>query len=349
MLDCLSKRVQDLRPDQAQGKRLTVVPILGPSRVEPAYEMLTQTNLDKVQVTEISDSGSVPVLKVTNALEVRVFLMDGQELIGAKQNRILNTDVMVPPRSTIDIPVSCVEQGRWSHKSAQFTPGRSASHRIRAAKAERVRASLKEKRGHDANQSAVWNEVAQTSICADADSPTAALADAYAHREKDLAQFRLEIKLPENTVGTAVFKNGEFMGLDLFDRHSTLTYFWSALADSYAIDVLAEPIDMEGAGRSVESASVRQLLEQVAAGNWESFPTPGEGRDWRLDDPNFAAASLICDDDAVIHLQVFPKAPAAGSQEGTNQRMTQGMTQGSNQGSGESGWRPRIRRPYPRR
>jgi hypothetical protein len=325
MLECLNKRVQDLRPDGPQGTRLTAVPILGPSRSEPAYQILTPANLDKIQVTEISDAGSVQVLKVINLLPVSVFLMDGQELIGAKQNRILNTDVMVPAGATINIPVSCVEQHRWHHTSDAFSPGRSASHRIRKAKAERVRASLRENRGHDANQTAVWDEVAQTSTHAGAASPTGALADAYQHREEDLNHFRTEIKLPDETVGAAVFRRGELLGLDLFDRHSTLAYFWSGLADSYAIDALAEPIEIQGAGRSVESGAVRAVLDQVAAGRWESFATPGEGRDWRLDDPRIAAAALVCADDAVIHLQVFPKDAANPE------------------------WRPRIRRPYPRR
>lgn len=326
MLECLSKRVQTLRPDGPQGTRLTVVPILGPSRSQPAYEMLTPSNLDKIQVTEISDTGSVPVLKVINSLSVSVFLMDGQELIGAKQNRILNTDVMVPAHATINIPVSCVEQGRWRHTTAAFSPGRSASHRIRKAKAERVRESLKQERGHDADQSAIWDEVAQTTTYAQASSATGALADAYLHREEDLNRFRTEIKLPDETVGAAVFLRGQLLGLDLFDRHTTLAYFWSGLADSYAIDALGEPIEIQGAGRSVESGAVRAVLDEVAAGQWESFATPGEGRDWRLDDPRFAAAALVCGDEAVIHLQVFPKESPATAQ-----------------------WRPRIRRPYPSR
>jgi len=52
-------------------------------------------------------------------------IIDVQELVGAKQNRILNTDVLVPAKSTRDVPVSCVERGRWGYKSRHFTPGGS--------------------------------------------------------------------------------------------------------------------------------------------------------------------------------------------------------------------------------
>ncbi len=47
-------------------------------------------------------------------------MLDSEELIGAKQNRILNVSVMVPPHTTITVPVTCVEQGRWAYSSATF-------------------------------------------------------------------------------------------------------------------------------------------------------------------------------------------------------------------------------------
>src|SRR5437762_1881099 len=60
-----------------------------------------------LEVAEISESGSVPKLKVTNRSDLMTFLMSGEQLIGAKQNRVLNVSVMVPARQEISIPVSC--------------------------------------------------------------------------------------------------------------------------------------------------------------------------------------------------------------------------------------------------
>ena len=60
----------------------------------------------------------MPELVVENPLDERVLLYDGEELVGAKQNRILNVSVLVEAKSTLTIPVSCVEQGRWSRDVA---------------------------------------------------------------------------------------------------------------------------------------------------------------------------------------------------------------------------------------
>ena len=46
-------------------------------------------------VTELDEGGSVPELRVRNLSGASVLLLDGEELMGAKQNRVLNTSVMV--------------------------------------------------------------------------------------------------------------------------------------------------------------------------------------------------------------------------------------------------------------
>jgi len=50
---------------------------------------------DLVDVTEVSEAGAVPELKVVNKGDKMLLLMAGEQLIGAKQNRVLNASIMV--------------------------------------------------------------------------------------------------------------------------------------------------------------------------------------------------------------------------------------------------------------
>ena len=275
----IADRTKTVHADHPQGRRLQVMPILGPSHADPTYELLRPETAPLVRVTEISFAGSVPELQVCNDLPMMVYLMDGQELVGAKQNRILNTDVLVPARTQIRIPVSCVEQGRWQHVSETFRSGKSASHRIRAAKSSRVHESLRREARHDADQGAVWDEVEASMQASNTASPSMALADAYTLRETELETFRSSLQMPSEAVGLAVFHDGRFQGLDLFDRHATLQYFWSSLVDSYAIDFLAATAVDAPAAASPEAGAVAAMLGKAAAGQWEPYASPGAGQD----------------------------------------------------------------------
>jgi hypothetical protein len=83
----------------------------------------------------------VPELLATNPLESNVLLYDGEELLGAKQNRILNVTVLVAATSETRIPVSCVEEGRWSARSTFFDAAKHTAYpELRRRKAERLSA-----------------------------------------------------------------------------------------------------------------------------------------------------------------------------------------------------------------
>ena len=72
-------------------KNLVMFPLIADGNVEPRYQLLDDALAQgSARVTEVSESGSVPELKFVNEGERPVLLLDGEELVGAKQNRILN-------------------------------------------------------------------------------------------------------------------------------------------------------------------------------------------------------------------------------------------------------------------
>ena len=109
--------------DAVEHRGIVVAPLFPRRDPVADYVTLDEALPRGLRITEVDEAGSVPELVVENPLDERVLLYDGEELVGAKQNRILNVSVLVEAKSTLRIPVSCVEQGRWSHIVAVVSLG----------------------------------------------------------------------------------------------------------------------------------------------------------------------------------------------------------------------------------
>ena len=87
-------------------------------------------------------------------------LMDGEEIVGAKQDRALNTTVLLAPKSRTMIPVSCVEMGRWHYSSKTFeSHSRTMNADMRKSKSMSVNEHLNRTGRFTADQGQVWYEI----------------------------------------------------------------------------------------------------------------------------------------------------------------------------------------------
>ena len=284
---------------------LTVVPFVGPSRAAPTYQLYNHKTAQQVRISEIGSSGSVPVVHVENSLSDPLFIVDGQQIVGAKQNRILNTDVLVPAKSSLDLPVSCVEQGRWRRDTPQFAPGIAAPRKVRERKLARVNASMAAGGGYDAGQGQVWRDVAECLGDAKACSSTGALAAAYEAKSTDVHTVREKVRqgLPSQAIGFAVFIEGWFQGLEMFDRSSTLAELFNVVFDGYALDWLgwkAPPHTQPPMGLRY----LDRVQDELLGPAWSGRGALGLGTDWRLSSRRAMASSLEWEG-VVVHLQVF--------------------------------------------
>src|SRR5258708_19831803 len=102
-----------------QFKTIVVVSIFIGTNDTSNYLTLTEALQQRLAtITEVSVAGHVPNVKINNGSELCLLLVDGEELIGAKQNRTLNTSILLAGKSETVVPVSCTEAGRWSYKTA---------------------------------------------------------------------------------------------------------------------------------------------------------------------------------------------------------------------------------------
>ncbi|MCP4505108.1 MAG: hypothetical protein GY826_01775, partial [Fuerstiella sp.] len=140
---------------------LTLFPLQGNKSFERDYITLREavrTKTASVQV--ISEEGSVPRLLLKNTGTKPVLILDGEELIGAKQNRTANVTILAPAGKTVHIPVTCVEAGRWGYRSREFKPSKQMHfHAGRKRKMASVHESMKRTGSHVADQGAVWEDI----------------------------------------------------------------------------------------------------------------------------------------------------------------------------------------------
>jgi hypothetical protein len=162
-------------------KNLTVFALLSDYAANLNYLTLDEAlSGNLIDVVEKNEGGTVPELKVVNKSDRMVLILDGEELVGAKQNRIVNTTILIAGNTTTVIPVSCVEQGRWSYKSDKFySEKRVMSSKLRSKKAAQVKYSLKNRGNFSSDQNEIWNDVSALASNLNAESPSMAMSEIY--------------------------------------------------------------------------------------------------------------------------------------------------------------------------
>ena len=297
---------------QATFESLTIVPLLGTSSREPDYDTLdVALARDTLQITEVNESGHVPEIKVLNKGERPVLIIDGEELVGAKQNRTVNLSILIPPAADVIVPVTCVEAGRWSHRSRSFSSS-SRTHFAagRAAKSAQVSASLLRDGVARADQSQVWQEIAAKSVRLQTSSATDAMAEMFEAQAGAVESFVRELPVADGQVGAVFILNGEPAGVDLFDCPSTFRSLFPKILRGYALDAIDDrssrvPPESTSAVAIEEGVTRgKQFMRAVLDAGRKPFDAPGVGATWRLSAPQVSGGGLTFNGN-VIHMSAF--------------------------------------------
>jgi hypothetical protein len=254
-------------------------------------------------VTEVCEAGHVPELRVVNDGGSSVLIVDGEELVGAKQNRIVNITILVPAKSALTIPVSCVEAGRWRAASKEFASAERAYHASgRRAKVEQVSASMRMSSSRHSDQAAIWAEIEAKSARLGASSSTRAAAAMFDKLRGRLDAFTTELHPLDGQVGAVFAIRGAIVGLDAFDSAPTWARVMPALVRSYGLDAL----DAAVGGNGFAKPDAHAFLHAIAEAPIETFPAVGLGSDLRIGGDTVVGGALVVDG-SVVHLLAFPK------------------------------------------
>jgi len=286
---------------------LTMFPVLNGGGAEPSYLTLRDALArGTVALEEVSEAGSVPRLAVRNDGDVPVLLLDGEELVGAKQNRVVNVSILVAAKTTLAIPVSCVEQGRWQYRSRRFGDSdQSIFAEARRRNHRDVEQNLKQRGVRDADQGRVWNDIRRKMASMGSESATGAMHDMYAQSADSLKQYHDAFRPIDGQIGALFLLAGGWCGLDLFDAPATLGTVFPKLLNSWALDALEprrEPTTKPPRGRAED------FLASVALAKERDYPAVGLGQEVRLEGENVVGSALV-HEGSVVHLAAFERGP----------------------------------------
>ena len=282
---------------------LHIFPLKGDTHPEQEISLLEGAlQAGTLHIEEPHEAGSVPELRVVNEGSLRVLILEGDELIGAKQNRVVNSSVLVAAGSHLTLPVSCVERGRWSYRSRAFSPGTGSPHlALRRLKTRSVHDSLRRGRGHRSAQRAVWREVDRKARLHKAVSSTHALQDSRSHLSERLDAFeKLARELPEGTSGVVVAMGERLLLLEVLAGPRTFARVFRKLLSGYAF----ESVGLDRPYGTPDTSAVRSFIEAAAKAAHEEHQAVGAGRDVKFEADGISGYALI-GETGVLHAAAF--------------------------------------------
>lgn len=294
---------------------LTIFPLISDQGNPLPHKLLAEAlSKDTVNVLELGQ-GNVPTLVVENLGLDPVLILDGEQLIGARQSRMASRSVVVPEQSKTEIPVSCIEHGRWHFTSRKFKAGRHYSP-------TRVRKKVRDLEANMAGRGAamhadplsmaqgeVWKEIEKVQDSMDYDSPTDSLDDVSRSVEDEVVDWAQEFPLIEAQIGVLAFLRDRPLALDLIGSPKLYGKIHDRMMRGYIMDALSMHRTVRpGSGFDVMPERAGEFLEAVSASTSHETPTVGVGSYYVLSGEVTGGRleQEVDGVDRVIHLTAFP-------------------------------------------
>lgn len=297
--------------DPIEYKNLKIFPLTVQSALSTVDYITLDQAMDKgwLKIKE-SGEGEVNTVMVKNNGDAPVFLLTGEMITGAKQDRMLEKDLLLPSNSGwVEVPVYCVEHGRWVSVSPEFKSGGYV-----VPNAVRQAAKI------NPSQSEVWDKVAENQEQLGVASGTGTARDTYEDSDvqKRLDDYEVNLgkipKLSSTTIGVVVTTGDRMICFDMFANNGLLKKLWKKLVKSYAMDALT------GEKSSLTKSDIRELLEVFEDARFVSTGTPGLGDLFTIES-TVGKGSALTYGKAVVHMDFFPSEDLPTDDDGDGLRL----------------------------
>ncbi len=276
---------------------LALFPLWSGEPSAPAYLTGPEATARGVLKVEEVGDGAVPSLTVTVTGDRPVLLVEGERILGNRQERVLDVTVLCPPGTTV-VPVSCVEAGRWGAAQPAAPAPRLAPASVREAKVRGVGRAVEKGEARRSDQQSVWDAVGSCVSRLSAPAPTSALEDVHQHVARDVDELVGGLRPAEGQRGVVVAVGGRPVGLDLFDRPDTLATYWDALVGGYALDAVRQ------LGDCPDAVAVTRFVEAVLSASRREVPGAGLGTEVHLSSAAVTGVALRWEG-VSVHLSAF--------------------------------------------
>ncbi len=244
-------------------KNIAIIPIKTP--VNHTIDLLTLKKGFELGLADVKEceQPTVNTLIVENKSVVPLLLVDGEEIIGGDQNRIMDATILVAPQSEKKVPVNCSEHGRWAYKSEFKHSANIATYRTRLAKhrAYKSKASV---------QQAVWDSINELEMSRSFSSPTQAMSESYENAKADLSEFLNVFDISEGQTGIAVLIDGEIKGFEIFLNSAIYREYHEKILKSYLINA-----EINDNVFSINTDSIRKTIDAALSCELEEVKNEG--------------------------------------------------------------------------
>ncbi len=238
-----------------------------------------------------------------NSGNVPVFAIDGEEVIGAFQNRVINTAFFSEPNTVIEVPVSCVEERRWKGERSFSSSGVALYPSLRAILLKTTNKSLSLNKTYHSDQSIVWKSIRNTLNSLRISSGTLSIHDAFKGYESQIEWYLENLDL-NNASGLIAFAGDKFICMDLFVSPYIFEKFKKKILRGYALDAILlqdRPTDF------INTERVKEIIEKVIRMKMKKFSGVGKGIEYRGEGEGLIVRGFKKDKkEDFLHLAAFP-------------------------------------------